>query len=107
MSKERSEFQMLIHRRLIASGCLLAICLGLSGCITAKTIDRAQGSPMLTLNLENKPNGEVELGPGLKVVHETTPDGFYYIFVAFSLAADIVTSPVQIWAWATDYHPCK
>ena len=63
---------------------------------------------MLTMNFEEKPNGEVELGHGLNVVHETTPDGFYYILVPFTLAADIVTSPVQIWAWVTDYHlPCK
>jgi hypothetical protein len=98
---------MRTQRRLIASGCLLGVCLCLAGCITAKTIDLAQGSPMLTLNLQNEPKGEVDPGTGLEVVHETTPDGFYYILVPFALAADIVTSPVQIWASATDYHACK
>jgi len=96
-----------ILKKLIASGCVLIMCPGLSGCMTLKTIDRAQGSPMLTLRLEEKPDGQVTFGSETEVFHETPPDPFYYMFVPITLAADVATSPFQIWAWATDYHPCK
>jgi len=83
---------------MLSIGLGLALCLGSSGCVTQRTINLAQGYeyheviPVRFLGLdEEKPR--------------TRPE--YYVLLPLAFVADVLSSPVQIWEWRTDYHACK
>jgi hypothetical protein len=91
---------------IITSASLLATCFCLSGCMTANTIALAKGSPREFLKPVNTSDDALVVGSD-PIENTTKADVGYYVFIPVTLAADIVTSPVQIWAWLTDYHACK
>jgi hypothetical protein len=83
--------------------CAALITLGLTstGCITAQTIDLARGCPV-TFE-QQLPAPETDPSTVEPVTYyKTSPDAAYYLLVPFALAADIVASPYEIIAKATN-----
>ena len=80
------------------------VCVALAGCITSKAVNEARGNPGMFLH----PVHPDEATTATIVMEKTTePNPSMYALIPFTLVADIVTGPIQIWAWLTDYRPCK
>jgi hypothetical protein len=79
-----------IGSRIFVSLGLIALLAGLNGCLTYKTIGRAQGTATGSFFLPTK-----SVDADGEIVHLDKPRPGYYAFLPLTIPVDIVTSPVQ------------
>jgi len=76
------------HMKIFIHLICLSLLLCSSGCITSKTVDRAQGN-VSAMHKDDKG----------APVYDKRPEPGYYCLLPLTVAADVATSPIQIPVW--------